>query len=246
LEAEPQDIPLDILHEDPELIVLNKQAGLVTHPAPGSMEGTLVNGLLFHCRKALPTVNGAARPGIVHRLDKDTTGCLVVAKTDRAFQSLTRQIQERVAKRGYLSLSWGTFEEDDAVVEAPIGRSPRDRKKMAVLREGGRPALTRFKVLERFRHAALLELALETGRTHQIRVHLSSIHHPVVGDAEYGSPPQGLDPETLAFVRVKVRRQMLHAARLEFSHPAGGKRVVFEAPLPADFQAALGFFRQHL
>jgi 23S rRNA pseudouridine1911/1915/1917 synthase len=243
LSLEAQDIPLDILFEDKSLLVLNKQAGLVTHPAPGNADGTLVNALLHHCRKNLPLVNGAERPGIVHRLDKDTTGCLVVAKTQQAFESLTQQIQAHSAQRLYRALVWGNFAEKEGRIEAPIGRSPRDRKRMAVVREGGREAVTHFQVLETFDRASLVQLRLETGRTHQIRVHLSSIQRPVMGDADYGQVPNNLKPAVAAFVS-QVKRQMLHAFRLEFTHPASGKLQSFEAPLPRDFAKTLEFFRK--
>jgi 23S rRNA pseudouridine1911/1915/1917 synthase len=244
LELGAEDIPLSILFEDKDLIVVNKQAGLVTHPAPGNQDGTLVNALLHHCRLDLPDMHGARRPGIVHRLDKDTSGCLVVAKTEKAFKSLTRQIQDRSAKRNYWALAWGRIPEEEATIDAPIGRSRQDRKRMAVVQEGGREAVTHFKVMERFSRACLLEVSLETGRTHQIRVHLASIQHPVVGDPEYGAVPSALGPAEASFVRHKVSRQMLHAVRLEFSHPASGKRMVFQAPLPRDMQEALDFFRK--
>lgn len=244
LEMGAEDIPLYILFEDKDLIVLNKQAGLVTHPAPGNQDGTLVNALLHHCRLDLPDMHGARRPGIVHRLDKDTSGCLVVAKTEKAFKSLTRQIQDRSAKRNYWALAWGRIAEEEATIDAPIGRSRQDRKRMAVVHEGGREAVTHFKVLERFPRTCLLQVSLETGRTHQIRVHLASIQHSVVGDPEYSTPPSGLTAAAQSFVRHKVKRQMLHAYRLEFSHPSSGKRLAFQAPLPRDMQEAVDFFRK--
>ena len=185
LKVLPEDIPLDILYEDEELLIVNKPPGMVVHPAAGHYSGTLVNGLLFHCPH-LSTINGPLRPGIVHRLDRDTSGVLMVAKTDEAHLDLARQIKERSIKRKYLALVEGKCELDEGTIEAPLGRHILKRKEMAVRHQGGRFALTHYRVLERFKAATLLEITLATGRTHQIRVHLTYIGHPVVGDKTYG------------------------------------------------------------
>ncbi len=242
LKLEAQDIPLDVLFEDSELIVLNKQAGLVTHPAPGNADGTLVNALLHHLGEGLKPIHGAGRPGIVHRLDKDTTGCLVAAKSEAAFESLTRQIQDRGCRRTYLALVWGAPEADEGVVDMPIGRDPRQRQRMAVVPEGGRegrPARTRFWVRERFAGAALVELSLETGRTHQIRVHMTALKHPLLGDATYGHCPYPGHHPLVRALKGRLKRQMLHAWKLAFRHPVDGRPMEFEAPLPGDFGDAL-------
>ena len=220
---------LDILFEDEDLIILNKPAGLVVHEAAGHAGDTLVNGLLHYLGDALRNVKGGDRPGIVHRLDKETSGCLAVAKTDAAYDSLVAQLADHSAGRTYLAWTWGLFEEDEATVEAPIGRHPGDRQKMAVVKSGGKHAVTHFKVLQRARAASLLELTLETGRTHQIRVHLSEIGHAVVGDPDYGGM-QG--PRGQA---APLRRQALHAWKLQLKHPATGKTLTAEAPPPPDF-----------
>jgi 23S rRNA pseudouridine1911/1915/1917 synthase len=234
-EAEPEDIPLDIVYEDEHLLVINKPRGLVVHPAPGNPRGTLVNALLHHCRGQLAGVGGRLRPGIVHRLDKDTTGLLVVAKTDAAALGLQRQIAERRVKRQYLALVHGCPPERFDV-DAPIGRDPRHRKRMAVIPPGApgraRPALTHFRRLEVFPRHALLEATLETGRTHQVRVHLAYAGYPVVGDPVYGLVKRDRE-EGLG-----LQGQALHAARLEFVHPVTEKCVVLESPLPEDMAAA--------
>jgi 23S rRNA pseudouridine1911/1915/1917 synthase len=243
LAMEAQDIPLDVLYEDAHLLVINKQAGLVTHPAPGNEDGTLVNALLFHCKEGLAAEGGLQRPGIVHRLDKDTTGCLVVAKTAKAFQSLQKQIHDRRAERRYQALVWGSFEEREGTIEAAIGRSSADRKKMAVVPQGGREATTHFMVMEKLWPASLVELKLETGRTHQIRVHLASIKHPVLGDKDYGPKPFKQEQPVYRSLAELAQRQMLHAFKLSFLHPEGGRKVSFEAPLPQDFTDVLRLLR---
>jgi 23S rRNA pseudouridine1911/1915/1917 synthase len=229
----PEPIPLDVLYEDEDLVVVNKPRDLVVHPAAGHWSGTLVNALLEHVDD-LEGVGGELRPGIVHRLDKDTTGVLVVAKNDRAHQSLSEQIRERTAKREYWALVHGAPGADAGRIEAPIGRHRHDRKRMAVIPGAGRDAITHFRVLERLRGYSLLACRLETGRTHQIRVHLAYIGHPVVGDPTYGTRRQHLE----------MTAQALHARTLGFHHPATGTWMEFEAPLPNDFEQALDRLRK--
>ncbi|MBU2700233.1 23S rRNA pseudouridine1911/1915/1917 synthase [Sporomusaceae bacterium BoRhaA] len=231
----PENLPLQILYEDDELIVVNKARGMVVHPAPGNVKGTLVNALLYHCTH-LSGINGVIRPGIVHRLDKDTTGVMVVAKTDRAHLSLSKQIQERSASREYFALVQGVIGEEQGLIEAPIGRHPVDRKKMAVVFAHSKPAITRFHVVERFRGYTLVKCKLLTGRTHQIRVHMAYIHHPVVGDPIYG-------PTHSPFAQL-IAGQALHSAKLSLTHPVTQKSLVFEAPMPADMTELLAFIRR--
>jgi 23S rRNA pseudouridine1911/1915/1917 synthase len=242
---EPEDIPLDIVFEDDHLIVVNKGAGMVVHPAPGHRSGTLVNALLHHV-PALEGVGGRARPGIVHRLDRDTSGLLVVAKTDRAHRVLSDALRARRVKRFYLAASWGHLSESPLVIEGPIGRDPRERKRMAVV-EGGRDAMTRVEVRERWERADLLHVALKTGRTHQIRVHLAHIGHPVIGDPTYGVGwERGLGGPTRRWVDEltrRVPRQFLHAAELHFEHPESGEVVHFSAPLPEDLAGVAAWAR---
>ncbi|MDY6794259.1 MAG: RluA family pseudouridine synthase [Actinomycetota bacterium] len=230
-EPEPQDIPIDIVYQDGDLAVVNKPAGLVVHPAAGHVDGTLVNALLFRI-KDLSGVGGVLRPGIVHRLDRLTSGLLVVAKNDEAHVKLQEMVQDRVLKRYYLALVHGIPKTRLGTVDAPVGRDAEDRKKMAVTTERGRPSRTLFKVLHAFPEAALLEVELITGRTHQIRVHLSYIGHPVVGDSEYGH-------KVKIERRLGLERQFLHAKRLAFPHPRTGKEMDFEVPLPLDLETAL-------
>lgn len=229
ISAEPQDIPLEIVYQDGDIAVINKPQGMVTHPAPGNYSGTLVNALMYHIGD-LSGINGELRPGIVHRLDKDTSGLLVIAKNDAAHKSLSEQIAEKKAKRIYLALVYGNIKADDGVIDTLIGRDPRDRKRMTVLRTGGRTAVTHYKVLERYGEYTLVECALETGRTHQIRVHMKHIGHPVVGDPVYSRQKDGFG----------LKGQLLHAVRLELTHPGTGERMAFEAPLPEYFTAVLG------
>jgi 23S rRNA pseudouridine1911/1915/1917 synthase len=223
----PEAIPLDILYEDADLLVVNKPPGLTVHPGAGRSSGTLVHAVLAHCPD-LPGIGGALRPGIVHRLDKDTSGLIIVAKTEAALRALQAQIQSRRARRDYLALVCGVVTQPEGSVDAPIGRDPRHRTRMAVA-ASGRRAVTHYRVAERFADATLLEVRLETGRTHQIRVHCASIGHPVAADRVYGRRANrwGLD------------RQALHAHRLSFAHPSSGADLRFTAPLPADMQAAL-------
>ena len=238
-----QDIPLTIVYEDSDLLVVDKPAGLVVHPAAGNPDGTLVNALLAHV-KDLAGVGGVARPGIVHRLDKDTSGLLVVAKNERAMKSLSKQFAAHAVERAYNAVIWGAPRLHEGLVEGNLGRSPFDRKRIAVLREQGKPARTRYRVLEKFgterAFASLVECKLETGRTHQIRVHLAHIGHPVVGDATYGrariSPRARTPEEALAYETAQhFSRQALHAGVLGFHHPTGNKVIRFESPWPADF-----------
>ncbi len=223
--AVPEKMDLDIVFEDDDVIVVNKPQGMVVHPAPGHEHGTLVNGLLEHA--PLATVNGELRPGIVHRIDKDTSGLLMVAKNDQAMLSLSAQLKAKTNKRKYLAIVHGTFKEESGKINAPIGRSKKDRKKMAIV-EDGRPAVTHFKVLERFNDYTLIECELETGRTHQIRVHLRYIGHPVAGDPLYG--PRNT---------LKGKGQFLHAQVLGFKHPRTGEELLFEVDPPQIFQDAI-------
>lgn len=223
-----EDIPLDIVYEDGDLIVLNKPKGLVVHPAAGHWSGTLVNALLHHCRDSLSGINGALRPGIVHRIDKDTSGLLVVAKNDFAHQSLAAQLQDHSLARVYVCLVTGGMRADSGTVDAPIGRHPTDRKRMAVVADG-RPAVTHWQVLERFSGYTLLECRLETGRTHQIRVHMAHIGHPIVGDMVYGRKKPELGQDT----------QCLHARAITFRHPRSGETVTLTCPLPPYLEALL-------
>ena len=238
-EVVPEDIPLDVIYEDADIIVINKPKGMVVHPAPGNMTGTLVSALLYHCGSSLSGIGGVQRPGIVHRIDKDTSGLLVVAKNDVAHRSLSEQIALHTAYRRYMALCVGSPKEDTGRVDAPIGRHPVDRKKMAIV-AGGREAVTHFTVKERFHGISLIECKLETGRTHQIRVHMSSIGHPVLGDTVYGG-----DKCRAAKLHSKyISGQALHAYRLELDHPRTGQRMSFEAPLPENMAHLIEIFRQ--
>jgi 23S rRNA pseudouridine1911/1915/1917 synthase len=232
----PEDLPLDIVYEDEALLVVNKGAGVVVHPGPGHARGTLVNALLHHVRD-LAGVGGRLRPGIVHRLDKDTSGLLVVAKRDDAHQGLVAALKERRMRRLYRAVSWGHLTPSTLTLDAPIGRDPRDRKRMAVI-QGGRRAVTRARVRERWLAADLLDLALQTGRTHQIRVHLAHAGHPVVGDPLYGAGwERGMSGPAHGWAMSLARRttrMFLHSAELVFDHPITGERMRFKAPLPSD------------
>ena len=228
LDAVPQDIPLDVVYEDGDVIVVNKPKGLVVHPAPGHPDGTLVNALLHHCGDSLSGIGGALRPGIVHRIDRDTSGLIIAAKNDFAHQRLSAQLQDHTLSRIYRCIVVGALREDSGTVEAPIGRHPTDRKKMAVV-AGGRPAVTHWTVLERFPGFTYAECRLETGRTHQIRVHMAYLGHPILGDTVYGAkkPVPGL------------QGQCLHAVGLRFLHPRTGELVELWCDLPEEFQAQL-------
>ncbi|HUO02422.1 MAG TPA: RluA family pseudouridine synthase [Rhizomicrobium sp.] len=240
-----QDIPLDVIYEDKDLIVIDKPAGLVVHPAAGNPDGTLVNALIAHCGASLMGIGGEQRPGIVHRLDKDTSGLLVAAKTERAMGSLAKQFANHTIERAYHAVVWGSPRLGDGVIEGQIGRNPFDRKRMAVLRGGGKLARTRYRVIERFGpdarpFASLIECRLETGRTHQIRVHLTHLGHPLIGDPSYGRARQAPRPktpaETVAFAAAaNFPRQALHAFVLGFQHPTLHKTMRFESPWPTDF-----------
>jgi 23S rRNA pseudouridine1911/1915/1917 synthase len=245
---EPEDIPLDIAYEDSDLLVVNKKAGMVVHPAAGNYSHTLVNALLFHCQD-LSGINGVLRPGIVHRLDKNTSGLMVVAKNDMAHLSLAEQIKNRTLLREYLAITWGHMPAQEGTIEAPIGRATRDRKKMAVTRLKGRESLTQYQVLERFDLCELLCIRLKTGRTHQIRVHLSYLNHPVLGDPEYGGRQKwikGIYDRERPFAQKllsAIDRQALHAKRLGFVHPRTKEYKEFESDLPEDVQAVLRLLR---
>ena len=225
----PQNIPLDVVYEDADVIVVNKPVGLVVHPAPGHPDGTLVNALLYHCGDSLSGINGELRPGIVHRIDRDTSGLIIAAKNDKAHLALAAQLQDHSLARVYEAVAVGNLREDAGTVDAPIGRHPVDRKKMAIDRKNGRPAVTHWSVLGRYPGYTHVECRLETGRTHQIRVHLASIGHPLLGDVVYGSkkPWPGL------------AGQCLHARKLRFVHPSTGKPVELECPLPDWFEQVL-------
>ena len=225
---EAQDIPVEVLYEDNDIIVVNKPKGLVVHPANGNPDGTLVNALMKICKGTLSGIGGEIRPGIVHRLDKDTSGVLIVAKNDKAHLALCEQIKNREVKKTYLALTRGIIKENEATINMPIGRSTTDRKKMAVVKTG-KEAITHFKVIERFKENTLLEINLETGRTHQIRVHLSQIGYPIVGDMVYSNGKN----------KFGVQGQMLHAWKIKFMHPITGKEMEIEAPLPPYFKDVL-------
>ncbi|MBN2427346.1 MAG: RluA family pseudouridine synthase [Deltaproteobacteria bacterium] len=242
--AVPESLPLKILYEDSHLVVIDKPAGMVVHPAPGHPSGTLVNALLNHCQD-LAGIGGELRPGIVHRLDKDTSGVLVVSKDEPTHNALSRQFKEHTAKRRYLAIVQGLVKEKTGTVDRPIGRHPRERKKMTVLRSSGRRAVTHWKTLQLFEddHLSLVELRLETGRTHQIRVHFAQIGHPIVGDPVYGSNKwlkQVADAE-LRGLLLKLERQALHARILGFEHPQKGSFLEFESSLPPDIMEILEY-----
>ena len=234
VDVRPQDIPLDVVYEDADVIVVNKPVGMVVHPAAGHPDGTLVNALLYHCGDSLSGINGALRPGIVHRIDRDTSGLVIAAKNDAAHLSLAAQLQDHSLYREYEAVCVGGMREDAGTVDAPIGRHPVDRKKMAIDRKNGREAVTHWQVLERYPGHTYLRCRLETGRTHQIRVHLASIGHPLLGDTVYGAkkPVPGL------------AGQCLHARRLTFTHPRTGERLTVECPRPGWFEAVLDKLRK--
>ena len=228
-ELVPQDIPLEIAYEDAELLVVNKPRGMVVHPAPGHPDGTLVNALMFHCGDSLSGIGGEKRPGIVHRIDKDTSGLLIVAKNDRAHLALSAQLADRSLSRVYEAIVRGGLREDSGTVDAPIGRHPTDRKKMAVTSKGSRSAVTHWEVIARYRGYTHIRCRLETGRTHQIRVHMAHIGHPLLGDYTYGAPAPDKG----------LTGQCLHARELKFIHPVTGERVVITSELPEYFTTIL-------
>lgn len=230
----PEDIPLDILYEDSDVILINKPKDMVVHPAAGHYTGTLVNALMYHCRGDLSGINGVLRPGIVHRIDKDTTGVLIVCKNDRAHNALAEQLKEHSITRKYRAIVCGNLKEDEGTVDAPLGRHPQDRKKMAIVRSGGKRAVTHYRVLERFGNYTYIECRLETGRTHQIRVHMASLGHPLLGDEIYGRAKSPF----------KLEGQTLHAMVLGFIHPTTGEYMEFEAPLPEYFEKLLEKLRK--
>lgn len=229
LSAEPEDIPLDIVYEDSDLLVVNKPRGMVVHPAPGNERGTLVNALMYHCKGSLSGINGVIRPGIVHRIDKDTSGLLIVAKNDFSHEKLALQIKDHSFKRQYRAVVHGNIKDDFGTIDAPIGRSTKDRKKMCVTEKNSRHAVTHYEVLDRFDGFTYIKVTLETGRTHQIRVHMSYIGHPVAGDPAYG-PKNGV---------TKLNGQCLHAGLIGFIHPRDGKYIEFESDLPDYFTGFL-------
>ncbi len=234
--VEPENIPLDVLYEDKDIIVINKPRGMVVHPAAGVHTGTLVNALLYHCHD-LSGINGEIRPGIVHRLDKDTSGVLVCAKNDMAHLDLAEQISTKTAHRVYRAIVHGNIKEEAGIIKGDIGRHPIDRKKMAIVRENGKPAVTHFKVLERFGEYTLVECRLETGRTHQIRVHMTSIGHPLVNDPKYG--PKKSSP-------FAIKGQALHSLSLTLYHPVTKEEMTFTAPLPQDMEKILTGLRNKM
>lgn len=225
----PENIPLDILYEDQDILVVNKPKGMVVHPAPGHYTGTLVNAIMYHCKDNLSGINGVMRPGIVHRIDMDTTGSLLICKNDRAHQALAEQLKEHSITRKYHAIVHGRLKEDEGTIDKPIGRHPIDRKKMSVHCTNGREAVTHYRVLKRFQQFTYIECQLETGRTHQIRVHMSSIGHPILGDQVYG-------PAKCSY---KLQGQTLHAKVLGITHPTTGEYMEFDAPLPDYFQGLL-------
>ena len=227
---EPQEMPLDILYEDGDVCIVNKPKGMVVHPAAGHYRDTLVNGIMYHCQDSLSGINGSLRPGIVHRIDKDTTGALIICKNDKAHSCIAEQLKEHSITRRYRAIVIGNLSEDEGTVDAPIGRHPTQRKKMAVNRINGKRAVTHYRVLERFRGYTYIECQLATGRTHQIRVHMASIGHPLLGDTVYGPAKQAYP---------LLEGQTLHAMVIGFVHPTTGAYMEFEAPLPAYFAELL-------
>jgi 23S rRNA pseudouridine1911/1915/1917 synthase len=234
LSIEPQDIPLDILYEDDDILIINKPKGMVVHPSAGHYDGTLVNAILYHCKDNLSGINGVLRPGIVHRIDMNTTGALVVCKNDAAHLSLTEQLKAHSITRKYRAIVHTCVKDDEGMIEGPIGRHPTDRKKMAINYKNGKDAVTHYRVLERFSNFTYIECQLETGRTHQIRVHMAGIHYPLLGDSVYG-------PAKCPF---HLQGQTLHAMVLGFIHPRTGEYVEFEAPLPEYFEKLLSILRK--
>jgi 23S rRNA pseudouridine1911/1915/1917 synthase len=238
---EAQDIPLHIVFEDDHLLVIDKPAGLVVHPAAGNFDGTLVNALLHHCAGRLSGIGGVARPGIVHRIDKDTSGLMVVAKTDRAHEGLAKQFADHSIERKYAAIASGVLLRDAGSIDAPLARSPQNRKKIAIVAEGrGKRAVTHYRLIERLKDASHIECRLETGRTHQIRVHMESLGHPLIGDPVYGR----MRPAHAAILKeLEFTRQALHAALIGFIHPVDRKKLAFESPIPHDLQQLFSALR---
>jgi len=223
LNIEAEDLPIDIVFEDKHMVVINKEPNMVVHPAPGNYTGTLVNAVMYHI-KDLSTINGVIRPGIVHRLDKDTSGLIIIAKNDEAHLKLTDMFKEKTIDKTYVCICKGNFKSDEGRIETLIGRNPKDRKKMAIVEKNGKTAISNYRVLDRVDGFSLVEVGIETGRTHQIRVHMKSLNHPILGDEVYGSPSK------------KAKRQMLHAYKLEFIHPITGEDMKIIGEIPEDFQ----------
>lgn len=234
LAIEEENIPLDIVYEDDDVLVVNKPRGMVVHPAVGNYTGTLVNAVMYHCKDRLSSINGVIRPGIVHRIDKDTSGLLMIAKNNKAHESLSRQLAEHTITRKYTALVYNNFNEEEGTVDAPLGRDPKNRLRRTVTRENSKRAVTHWRVLERFGKYTLIEAQLETGRTHQIRVHMAYINHPLVGDMLYGPKKQTLFQEG----------QLLHAGVLGFVHPSTGEYMEFSRPLPEEFQQVIERLRR--
>lgn len=233
LDIEAQNIPLDILYEDDDVLLVNKPKDMVVHPSAGHLDGTLVNALLYHCKDSLSSINGVMRPGIVHRIDKDTTGVLIICKNDKSHNCIAEQLKVHSITRRYHAIVYNNLTEDSGTIDAPIGRHPVDRKKMAINYKNGKSAVTHYKVLERFGKYTYVECELETGRTHQIRVHMASIGHPLLGDVVYGTMKQPY----------KTQGQVLHAKVFGFIHPTTGEYMEFETPLPEYFEALLNKLR---
>ncbi len=232
----PQPIPLDIIYEDKDILIVNKPKNMVVHPAPGHYDGTLVNAIMYHCGSELSGINGVMRPGIVHRIDKDTTGSIVICKNDESHKAIAELLKTHDITRKYRAIVYGNIKEDSGTVNAPIGRHPNDRKKMAINERNGKNAVTHYKVLERFGNYTYIECQLETGRTHQIRVHMASIAHPLLGDDIYSSHKSPF----------KLEGQVLHAMTIGFIHPTTGEYVEFEAPLPEYFEKILSVLRNKM
>lgn len=230
----PEDISLDILYEDSDLLIVNKPKDMVVHPSAGHISGTLVNAVMHHCKDSLSGINGEIRPGIVHRIDKDTTGSLIICKNDSSHLCIAEQIKEHSVTRIYCGIVSGTMREAEGTIAGNIGRHPKDRKKMAIVKEGGKPAVTHYKVLEQWKSAAYMEFRLETGRTHQIRVHMASVGHPLIGDVVYGNLKNPY----------KLQGQALHARTIGFVHPQTGNYMEVSAPLPEYFESLIDKFRK--
>lgn len=246
LTIKPEPIPIDIVYEDDDIIVVNKPAGIAVHPGAGQSSGTLINALAYHTKDKLSKIGDPMRPGVVHRLDKDTTGALIFAKTDEAYRNLSEQFKAHSTGRKYIALVWGDLKEDEGSVDLAIGRDLTQRKKFSPRTKKSRTAITHYKVMKRYLMMSLVELTLETGRTHQIRVHLTAIHHPVVGDQIYGKRKVTENlPKPIFDVLKRMKRQCLHAKTLNIKHPRTGERMEFSAPLPPDMDEVLKQLDEH-